>query len=107
MSWRSFHFSPVKALLLFWPFQSLPRIWFLASAELPPGAGSLGQIALSLGVGFLRDGLLVAALLLPIQLFRLFGGARSCRSLWPCYSQLFLPKSSPFATWASTRRRLT
>ncbi len=76
MRWRFLHFSPVQALLVFWPFQSLPRIWLLASAELPPGAGPLAQIALPLGVGFLRDGLLVAVLLLPIQLFRHLGGAR-------------------------------
>ncbi|MEE8474360.1 MAG: sulfatase-like hydrolase/transferase [Myxococcota bacterium] len=76
MKWRSFHLSPVKALLLFWPFLSLPRLWFLASAELPPGVGPLGQIALPLAVGCLRDGLLVAALMLPIQLFRLVGGVR-------------------------------
>lgn len=76
MRWRFLHFSTVQALLVFWPFQSLPRIWLLASAELPAGAGPLVQIALPLAVGFLRDGLLVAGLLLPIQLFRLFGGTR-------------------------------
>ena len=70
MRWRFLHFSPVQALLVFWPFQSLPRIWLLASAELPAGAGPLVQIALPLAVGFLRDGLLVAGLLLPIQLDR-------------------------------------
>ena len=80
MKWRSFHLSPVKALLLFWPFLSLPRLWFLASAELPPGVGPLGQIALPLAVGFLRDGMLVAALMLPIHLFRFAGGVRWSRA---------------------------
>ena len=68
--------SPIQALVLFWPFQSLPRLWFLATSPIPDGGEPLTHVALPLAVGFLRDGLLVAALLLPIQIAHGLGGER-------------------------------
>jgi arylsulfatase A-like enzyme len=68
--------SATRALLLFWLFQSLPRCWYFASSDLPESAGPLAHVALPLLLGFLRDGLLVAALLLPIQVLHLLGARR-------------------------------
>jgi arylsulfatase A-like enzyme len=68
--------SPTQALLWFWPFLSFPRLWFLATFDPPAGGGLESGVALPLLVGFLRDGLLVAALLLPIQVLRWTGAAR-------------------------------
>jgi hypothetical protein len=68
--------SATRALLLFWPFQSLPRCWYFASSDLPESAGPLAHVALPLLLGLLRDGLFVAALLLPIQVLHLLGARR-------------------------------
>jgi arylsulfatase A-like enzyme len=68
--------SPTQALVWFWPFLSLPRLWFFATSSLPEGSAPMTHVALPLLVGLLRDGLLVAALLLAIQLFQRLGGRR-------------------------------
>jgi arylsulfatase A-like enzyme len=74
MSRLRFNGSPTQALVWFWPFQSLPRLWYLSTSPIPAGAEPLLQVALPLAVGFLRDGLLVAGLLLPIQIAQWLGG---------------------------------
>ena len=63
--------SVTRALLLFWPFQSLPRIWYLLSHSMPGDANPAVYVAAPLALGFLEDGLIVAALLVPLQVLHL------------------------------------
>jgi hypothetical protein len=60
--------SATRALVVCWPFLSIPRLWYFARAGLPDGAAALSSVALPVAVGLLRDGLAVTALLLPVQL---------------------------------------
>ena len=69
--------SATRALLLFWPFQSLPRLWYLASVGMPGDANPLVYVAAPLALGFLEDGLVIALLLLPLQVLHMTGVRRA------------------------------
>ncbi len=63
------------ALAVFWPFQSLARLWLVGSAGDVGFPGAVGVLL----AGFLRDGLLVASLWLPLQILGIAFGERTDR----------------------------
>jgi len=69
--------SLAPALLLFWPFQSAPRLWYLATTDPPAGVGAWAHALPVLAVGLLRDGLVVGALWLLVWGVRRAGAARA------------------------------
>src|SRR4051812_40840063 len=71
MKMRRSNGEAFSALLLFWIFSSLPRLWYVARAS---GMVPRGAAFAALFFGFLRDGLLVGTLaLLGIFLLRFRG----------------------------------
>ena len=60
--------SFIAPVIMLWFFMSIPRAWYFFRGGLPAGTNILTGGIIPFSLGFVRDGLLVAALLIPIQL---------------------------------------